>query len=65
MREVTALDLRNLVEEAIGTSIELHRDSRGSNEGDAYTRPEGRPTDEEIDDFIWSNPCSKRKPNSS
>jgi restriction system protein len=55
MREVTAQDLRNIIEEAISGSIELHRGSRASNEGSAYDRPEGRPTDEEIDDFVMSN----------
>lgn len=45
-----------MVEQAISGSIELHRASRASNEGEAYERPEGRPTDEEIDDFIMSNP---------
>lgn len=56
MRVVTAQELRNMIEEAISSSIELHRGSRASNEGRSYNRPEGRPTDEEIDDFLMSNP---------
>jgi restriction endonuclease len=56
MRNVTAQDLRDLIEEAISASIDLHRGSRISNEGASYECPEGRPTDEEIDDFILSNP---------
>ncbi|SPE27833.1 hypothetical protein SBA7_1130011 [Candidatus Sulfotelmatobacter sp. SbA7] len=55
MREMTAQDLRNIVEEAIQGSIELHRGSRASIESLSYERPEGPPTDEEIDDFIMSN----------
>jgi len=55
MPELTAQDLRNIVEEVISGSIELHRASRAANEGESYDRPEGRPTDEEIDDFIMSN----------
>jgi hypothetical protein len=56
MRVVTAQELRNIIEEAISSSIELHRGSRASNEGKSYDRPEGRPTDQEIDDFLMSNP---------
>jgi restriction system protein len=55
MRDVTAQDLRDMVEEAISGSIELHRGSRASNEGNGYDRPQGRPTDEEIEDFVMSN----------
>ena len=55
MREVTAQDMRNIIEEAIDRSMELHRGSRASNEGNSYDRPNGRPTDEEIDDFVMSN----------
>jgi Restriction endonuclease len=53
--QVTALQLRNIVEQAIADSIQIHRGSRASNEGETYARPEGPPTDEEIDDFIVSN----------
>jgi restriction system protein len=56
MQVVTAQELRNIIEDAISGSIELHRGSRVSNEGNSYDRPEGRPTDEEIDDFLMSNP---------
>src|SRR6266404_6070120 len=55
MREVTALELRNIVEKAISTSIELHRSSRASTQDKSYNRPSGAATDEEIDDFIASN----------
>ncbi len=55
MREVTALELRNIVEKAISTSIELHRGSRASTQDKSYNRPSGAATDEEIDDFIASN----------
>jgi hypothetical protein len=54
-REITAQDLRDIVEGAIAGTIETHRDSRAAMEGDSYDRPTGRPTDEEIDDFIVSN----------
>ena len=56
MRNVTAQDLRDLIEQAISDSIDLHRGSRVPNEGASYQCPEGRPTDEGIDDFILSNP---------
>lgn len=56
MLTVTAQTLRNLVEDALASSIEMHRSSRESNE-DEYARPKpGLPTDEEIDDFLFSNP---------
>lgn len=56
MAQLTAQELRNLVEAQISASIEIHRGSRASTEGEAYERPTGLPTDEEIDDFIMSNP---------
>jgi restriction system protein len=55
MKLLTAQDLRNVIEEAISASIEMHRGSRMSNERGSYNPPAGRPTDEEIDDFIASN----------
>lgn len=55
MRDITAQDLRNIIEEAIADSIEVHRESRASMEGTSYERPRGSPADEEIDDFIASN----------
>jgi len=53
--EVTAQHLRDIVEEAISHSIEMHRASRMMVERDSYEKPMGPPTDEEIDDFIASN----------
>jgi restriction endonuclease Mrr len=53
--EVTAQDLRDIVEEAISHSIEMHRASRTVMEGGSYQKPSGPPTDEEIDDFVASN----------
>ena len=55
-REVTAQELRNIVEEEMAHTIELHRASREVMEGAAYDKPKGEPTDDEIDDFIVSNP---------
>ncbi len=54
-REITAQDLRNIVEKAMARSIEMHRASRDAMEGPSYHKPSGEPTDEEIDEFIVSN----------
>ncbi|SDI94044.1 Restriction endonuclease [Paraburkholderia steynii] len=55
MPTVTAQGLRDLVGELIAGSIEMHRGSREySNE--TYVRPSGDPNDDEIDDFLLSNP---------
>lgn len=51
----TAADLRELVREAIASSIELHRASRSISEDD-YITPDGAPTDKEVEDFITTNP---------
>jgi hypothetical protein len=56
MQIVTAQQLRDMIEDAIAASIEIHRGSRESNERESYERPKGRPTDEEIDDFLMTNP---------
>ncbi len=55
MPTVTAQYLRDRVGEAIARSIELHRGSREYSY-ENYVRPTGEPTDEEIDDFLLSNP---------
>lgn len=55
MPTVTAQSLRDLVGECISPSIELHRGSRESSD-ESYVRPSGEPTDEEVDDFLFSNP---------
>src|SRR5436305_11281342 len=46
---------RQIVDECIASSIETHRDFK-SELGSDYERPVGPPTEEEIDDFILSNP---------
>jgi restriction system protein len=56
MVELTAQHLREIVEEVISESIGMHRLSRVESEGDYYSPPAGPPTDEEIDDFLCSNP---------
>lgn len=55
MPTITAQSLRDQVGEAIARSIELHRGSREYSD-ENYVRPTGEPTDEEIDDFLFSNP---------
>ncbi|NKE72622.1 restriction endonuclease [Candidatus Manganitrophus noduliformans] len=56
MPTVTAQFLRDLVSEGIAASISMHRASREAN-ADDYVRPEDEePTDDEIDDFLFSNP---------
>jgi len=53
---VTAEFLRDIVSEGIGSSIAMHRSSREASEDD-YVRPaDENPTDEEIDDFLFTNP---------
>lgn len=53
---LTTQDLRNLIGDTISETIEIHRGSRSVSEGSAYERPNGPPTDEEIDDFVAHNP---------
>lgn len=53
--DITAQDLRDIVEQAISKTIDIHRDSRVSQD-ENYISPGGPPTDEEIDDFIFHNP---------
>ncbi len=54
-REVTAQELRDIVQEQIAHTIETHRASREVMERVSYDKPTGEPTDEEIDEFIVSN----------
>lgn len=51
---ITAAQLRQVVAERISASIDLHRASREFNEA-GYAPPVGPPTDNEIDDFLFSN----------
>lgn len=55
MRSISKLELRNIIERELSRSIEIHRSSRAEND-QGYKRPTGDPTDEEIDDFILTNP---------
>ena len=55
MPTVTAQGLRDLLGELIARSMEMHRGSREYSD-ESYVRPSGEPTDEEIDDFLLSNP---------
>lgn len=55
MPTVTAQSLRDLVGELISPSIELHRGSREYSD-ESYVKPSGEPMDEEVDDFLFSNP---------
>lgn len=55
MPTINAQHLRDVVNDLLASSIEIHRGSRElSSEG--YVRPIGPPTEEEIDDFLYSNP---------
>lgn len=55
MATVNAQYLRDLVSELVVSSIEMHRGSREFGDED-YVRPEGALTEDEIDDFLYSNP---------
>lgn len=52
---LSADDLRQIVGELIAATIDLHRSSRVQAD-EAYERPVGAPTEEEISDFIGCNP---------
>jgi len=56
MVEATLEDLREIVAQAIELTIDIHRESRAQIEGASYSQPNGAPTDDEIDDFIFHNP---------
>jgi hypothetical protein len=56
MPTITAQQLRDIVGEIIAPTISMHRDSRSSGD-ENYTKPKSAiPTDDEITDFIFSNP---------
>jgi restriction system protein len=55
MKEITAQELRNIIEETIISTIDFHRASRSQQDKD-YTPPDGPPTEDEIDDFLFHNP---------
>jgi restriction system protein len=52
---ITAQFLRDIVSKIIEPSIFLHRESRNDTDK-SYEQPVGEPTEEEIDDFLFSNP---------
>ena len=55
--QVNAGELREIVRKILAETIELHRSSRTVTDGNSgYKPPVGEPTDEEIDDFLFSNP---------
>jgi restriction system protein len=55
MRPISKSELRNIISNELSRSIEVHRSSRVQQNQD-YIKPTGDPTDEEIDDFILTNP---------
>lgn len=56
MPTITAQQLRDIVGEVIAPTISMHRGSREAGD-DKYIKPEdAEPTDEEISDFLLSNP---------
>lgn len=55
MKEVTAQELRNIAEEAMVSTIRIHRGSRAMQDN-RYSPPDGSPTEEEIDYFLFHNP---------
>jgi len=56
MPTVSAQNLRDIVREGIAGSIATHRGSREANSDDYKSPSSPEPTDEEIDDFLFSNP---------
>ena len=54
-KSVSKLYLRTIIEDELAPTIELHRSSR-EQQDKSYDRPSGSTTDDEIDDFILSNP---------
>jgi Restriction endonuclease len=56
MKKISAADLRDIVEEIVYPYMEMHRGSRRSTEGEGYMVAEGRMSDDEITDFVLSNP---------
>ncbi|MGX2028897.1 restriction endonuclease [Methylocaldum gracile] len=57
MPTITAEDLREIVRDLIAPTIEIHRASRAISPHDEYSIPnEKEPTDDEVTDFVLSNP---------
>lgn len=56
MPVVTAQQLRDIIGELITPSLSMHRGSRESADDNYIPPDETGPTDEEIDDFLFSNP---------
>jgi restriction system protein len=56
MKKLTIEDLRQIIAKVISKNIDLHRASRANNDESNYVPPEGPPTNNEIDDFVVSNP---------
>jgi len=54
-QRISKQDLRSFIEGELLKTIKVHRLSRASSD-ESYVEPAGPPTDEEIDDFILSNP---------
>ena len=54
-KNVTAAGLRAMIAEAIAPTIQIHRDSRSNGHEADYVPPDGSPTDDEIDDFLFTN----------
>lgn len=56
MPHITAQSLRDILADGIAPSIDVHRASKAEHSESAYEPPQGPPTDEEIDDFLFHNP---------
>jgi hypothetical protein len=56
VQRLSVTELRDLVEEIVSPYIEIHRGSRHATEDNTYLVPEGKMTDDEITDFVLSNP---------
>jgi restriction system protein len=54
--EVTAATLRSIVSEGLAETINLYRASRRQNGRQDDANSSGEPTEQEIDDFLFSNP---------
>lgn len=52
---LTTQDLRDMVQDLITPTIDIHRASRVALDSPQYIKASGSPTDEEIDDFVFSN----------
>ncbi|MBM3526966.1 MAG: restriction endonuclease [Alphaproteobacteria bacterium] len=54
-KRISKLELRAIIEQELASTIEWHRSSRQVQD-ESYVRPTGQPTDDELDDFILTNP---------